>query len=264
MRHLSSLHPSEAYLTALREVWNNPDFYCAPRGLKIREVMDYSFTILQPDAEAIITHDIERNLVIADYTQKEMALYNSCSNKVEDFAKASKFWKQLANPDGTINSAYGYLIWKNKSCGAPWYEGAQYTSEQVQANPKIMDELFRTPWSWCVESLKRDKDTRQAVMKFSLPDHHYFGVKDFTCTLHGNWLIRDDRLYLSIVMRSGDLLKGAAYDWPFFMSLMDKMVEELKPTYPELTKGTYTHQTHSFHIYEKDEATILKMLGDVV
>ena len=262
MRHLSSLHPSEAYLTALREVWNNPDFYCAPRGLKIREVMDYSFTILQPDAEAIITHDIERNLVIADYTQKETELYNSCTNKVEDFAKASKFWKQLANPDGTVNSAYGYLIWKHDSHGCPWFEGAQYTPEQVHADPKIMNDLFRTPWEWCKQSLIQDKDTRQAILRFSLPEHFWNGNRDMTCTMHGNFLIRDDKLYLSMVMRSNDLMKGLVYDLSWFCSLMDKMIDELKPTYPNLTKGTYTHTSHSMHIYEKDEIAILKMLGE--
>ena len=262
MRHISSITTSEAYMQALREVWYKPDFYCAPRGQKIREVMDYSFTVLHPDSIPIVTKDDARNKVIADYTQKEMELYNSCSDKVEDFAKASKFWKQLANPDNSINSAYGYLIWKNKSHGAPWFEGSQYTAEQVQDNPRIMNDLFRTPWEWCKQSLIQDKDTRQAVMRFSLPDHFWIGNKDQVCTLHGNWLIRDDKLYLSVVMRSNDLMKGLVYDLSWFCSLMDKMVEELKSFYPDLTKGSYTHTSHSMHIYEKDAHTILSMLGE--
>jgi thymidylate synthase len=85
-----------------------------------------------------------------------------------------------------------------------------------------------------------------------------------TCTLHGNWLIREDKLHLSIVMRSNDLVKGLAYDLPWFCSLMDKMIEELKPTYPTLTKGHYTHTVHSIHIYDSDEKVIRKMLGDEV
>ena len=250
MRHITSLSTSEAYLTALKEVWFKPDFYCAPRGQKIREVMDYSFTVLHPDANPIVTQDKKRNKVIMDYTQKEMELYNSCSNRVEDFAKASKFWNKIANPDGTINSAYGYLIWNNKSYGNPRFE----TDTKYEL-------CRRTPWTYCVEALKLDKDTRQAVMKFSLPGHHWIGNKDQVCTLHGNWLIRDDKLYLSVVMRSGDLFIGTVYDVPFFVSLMDKMIDELKITYPDLTKGSYSHTTHSLHIYEKDETNILKMLG---
>jgi len=261
MRHISSLRTSEAYLQALREVWYKPDFFCAPRGQKIREVMDYSFTVLHPDSLPITTHDPDRNQVIVDYTNKETELYNSCTNKVEDFAKASKFWKQLANPDGTVNSAYGYLIWKNKSHGH-WYEGHELTREYVQKDPHCLDDIYRTPWEWCKQSLIQDKDTRQAILRFALPEHAWMGVKDFTCTMHGNFLIRDDKLYFTVTMRSNDLMKGLVYDFSWFCSLMDKMIEELKPTYPDLTKGHYTHLSHSMHIYEKDAPSILSMLGD--
>jgi thymidylate synthase len=257
MRHTVHETAHEAYLEALHSVWNFPQFVSAPRGMKVREVMDYSFTIKFPTAESIKTLDEERNKVIADYTAKETELYDSCSNKVEDFARASKFWEKLANPDGTVNSAYGYLIWKNKSCGNPEYEyGPPHDGVFTTNSP-----LFRTPWEWCKQSLIQDKDTRQAILRFSLPEHQWQGNKDQTCTMHGNFLIRDDMLYLTMTMRSNDLMKGLVYDLPWFISLMDKMVEELRPTYPKLKKGSYTHLSHSMHIYEKDELAILKMLG---
>lgn len=242
MRVFTNIH--EAYREVLREVYFQPDYKAAPRGLPIREKVDYSFLIIQPTSESIKTADLERNKVIADYTKKEVDLYNSCSNKVEDFAKASKFWEKLANPDGTVNSAYGYLIWENHSAGSDQFENVK-----------------RTPWDWSKLSLIQDKDTRQAIMRFSLPEHQYMGNKDQTCTMHGNWLIRENKLNLCITMRSNDMVKGLVYDLPWFCSLMDRMVEELKPTYPELTKGTYTHFVHSIHCYEKDNETILKMLG---
>jgi thymidylate synthase len=197
--------------------------------------------------------------VIADYTAKETALYDSCTNRVEDFAKASKFWEKLANPDGTVNSAYGYLIWKNKSHGNKSFEW--FLNKEADPGAFKVDKMIRTPWEWCVESLKQDKDTRQAILRFSLPEHQWMGNKDQTCTMHGNFLIRDDKLYLTIVMRSNDLMKGLVYDLPWFVSLMDKMVDELKDTYPSLEKGSYTHTVHSMHIYEKDEAYIMRMLG---
>jgi thymidylate synthase len=252
---------SEAYLDALHNVWNNYQFRSAPRGLPVRETLNYSFMVLHPTAENIITLDEERNKVIADYTAKETQLYDSCTNLASDFTKASKFWEKLANPDGTVNSAYGYLIWKNKSHGNPVFEGDKYPIEDVRTNPKIFDNIIRTPWEWCVHSLKQDKDTRQAILRFSLPEHQWDGNKDQTCTMHGNLLIRDDKLHFTIVMRSNDLMKGLVYDLPWFVSLMDKMVAELKPLYPDLEVGTYTHIVHSMHIYEKDEAHILKMLG---
>lgn len=257
MRHKTHTDIHETYMGALTEVWFSPEFTSAPRGIPVREVMDYSFTILNPTAEPIITKDSKRNEIIAAYTAKETELYDSCTDRVEDFAKASKFWEKIANPDGTINSAYGYLIWKNKSYGNPLYEhGFPFDGVFTTDSP-----LYRTPWEWAKQSLIQDKDTRQAILRFSLPEHQWMGNKDQTCTIYGNFLIRENKLFLSMFMRSNDLMKGLVYDLPWFISLMDKMIEELKPIYPELTKGTYTHCSNSMHIYEKDEKAILKMLG---
>lgn len=254
---------SEAYLWALSDVWEKPEFKSAPRGLPIREISNYIFTVSKPTSDSIVTLDTTRNKIIADYTSKEMALYNSHSNSVEDFERASKFWSQLANPDGTINSAYGYLIWANKSLGSNFEMALEETDTYGVGPGKVYCHVpqRRTPWQWAKDSLIADKDTRQAVLRFSLPEHQWMGNKDQTCTMHGNFLIRDDKLHFSIVMRSNDLMKGLVYDLSWFVSLMDKMVEELKPYYPNLTKGNYTHMVHSMHIYEKDGVAVLKMLG---
>lgn len=248
-----------AYLGVLQDIYFNYDVKSAPRGLPCREKLDYSFRITNPQNEPIVTKDLDRNKVIVDYTNKETVLYDSCSNKVEDFEKASKFWGKLANPDGTVNSAYGYLIWKNKSHGHPAFEDAVKNGDTGGLG--IMSTYKRTPWEWAKHSLIEDKDTRQAILRFSLPQHQWFGNKDQTCTMHGNFLIRDDKLHLSVVMRSNDLVLGLVYDLPWFVSLMDKMVEELKPHYPNLTKGQYTHTVHSLHIYERNEEMVKRMLG---
>lgn len=264
---------SEAYLATLADVYENYDYKASPRGQPIREKLDYTFRVLSPTADPIVTLDLERNKTIEDYTRKEMALYNSCSNRVEDFAKASKFWEKLANPDGTINSAYGYLIWKNKSHGCAFETeriDAPGFIQDVSANlieagggsVKMTQPKMRTPWEWCLESLKNDKETRQAILRFNLPEHAYVGVKDFPCTTHGNWLIRDNKLHFTIVMRSNDLWLGSSFDIPFFCSLMDKMLEDLIPHYPTLVKGTYTHVAHSLHVYERDLKKVLKALGN--
>lgn len=252
MKVFKNIH--EAYHEILEDVLYFSDYKCAPRGQAIREILDYQIRISNPVAEPIKTADAERNLVIVKYTSEETALYDSKSNRVEDFAKASKFWEKIANPDGTINSAYGHLIWEKKSLGNPLLEA------QLNPHKNLVDYLY-TPWTWCVESLKADKDTRQALLRFSLPEHHYSGNKDFVCTLSGSWAIREDKLNFSVVMRSNDIVKGFCYDCPWFISLMDKMIEELKPTYPNLTKGHYTHLAHSLHMYERDIDIVKKMLG---
>lgn len=250
MRTFDNIH--DAYLAVLKEVRDEPEYIVAPRGLPVREITDFCFRIRNPTSEPIVTRDAERNKTIVRYTDAECKLYDSCSNDVEDFAKASKFWRKIANPDGTVNSAYGYLIWKKKSFGS------HYEASDANAGAAVM----RTPWEWAKESLIKDKDTRQAFLKFSLPEHQWIGNKDQTCTMHANFLIRDNKLNFTVVMRSNDCVLGLAYDMPWFISLMERMVEELRTVYPELEVGSYTHIAHSFHLYERNLEMVNKMLGD--
>lgn len=183
----------------------------------------------------------ERNEKIKKYTHAEFDLYESGKNRAEDFAKHAPFWREIANPDGTVNSAYGYLIYVRRTCG----EREPYT-----------------PWEWARTSLERDKDTRQAFIRFSLPEHQWFGNKDQVCTMHGQFMIRDDHLHLTIVMRSNDVVKGLVYDMPWFNWLIYKMRDQLIPTYPDLKIGTYTHFAHSLHMYERDLPLVLDMIGE--
>lgn len=264
MKTYESLH--QAYLGTLADVYDNPDYVSAPRDQKTREKLFYSFKITNPVNEAIVTWDGERNKIINAYTKKECDLYNSGSNSVKDFGEASKFWFKLSNPDGTINSAYGHLIKFKKSHGNPIYE---LFSELQGMNSEAVSTFLsqnavnamRTPWAWCLDALKSDKDTRQAVLRFSLPEHFYKGNKDMVCTLSGTFLIREDKLNFGVHMRSNDLTLGLVYDLSWFIGLMDDMVSELKETYPNLTKGEYVHTVDSLHIYDRDEDKILKMLG---
>ena len=242
MKKFGNIH--EAYAGVLSDVCYDWEFETAPRGLPIKEVTDYMFEVNKPIVEPVVTADNDRNRVIARYTKKEIELYDSCSNKVEDFARASKFWNHIANSDGTVNSAYGYLIWKKQSLGNKKFGGSPMT-----------------PWTWCVNSLKADKDTRQAILRFSLPEHHFPNNKDFVCTSHANFLIRDNKLSITVVMRSNDIVKGLIYDMVWFISLIDKMKEELKDVYPDLQTGTYRHLSHSMHMYTKDTEVVEGMLG---
>ena len=257
---------SEAYLGTLADVYFNADVKSSPRGQACREKLDYSFRVLQPDESPIITKDPKRNATIASYTAKEIQLYDSCTNSAADFGQASKFWLSLANPDGTVNSAYGHLIWSKKSHGSDFEtqftNAPEFGITEAGGIVKTEQPVRRTPWEWAKQSLIDDKDTRQAILRFSLPEHQWKGNKDQTCTMHGNFLIRNDELHFSVVMRSNDLTLGLVYDLPWFCGLMDKMVAELKPLYPDLKKGHYTHTVHSLHIYERNEEMVKKMLGE--
>jgi thymidylate synthase len=263
MKAYDNVH--EAYLATLVDVYDNPQYISSPRGQRVREVLNYQFTINNPVSEPIITKDLDRNKTIVSYTEKELELYNSGTNLASDFGEASKFWLKLANPDGTVNSAYGHLIKHKKSHGNPVFELYDLLGGSVTEVHEVLaqkaSEAMRTPWDWAMDSLKSDKDTRQAILRFSLPEHFYKGNKDMTCTLQGNFHIREDKLHLSIHMRSNDLVLGAVFDLPYFIGLMDDAVSELRVIYPNIEKGSYTHKVDSIHIYDRDKDKVLKMIG---
>lgn len=249
----------EAYLGTLKDVLDNPEFLSSPRGQPVREKLNYQFTIKKPIIKPIETKDPVRNAVIQTYSDKEFIAYERGTGRVETFAKISKFWNSIQNPDGTINSDYGHLVFKKSSCGCD-FEKELVESTHIKG-VKEYKPVRRTPWEWAKMCLKEDSDTRQAILRFSLPEHQWKGNKDQTCTLHGIFMIRDNKLFLTINMRSNDLMLGLVYDLPWFISLMYKMKEELKDTYPSLEIGSYTHIVHNIHIYDRDLEKVQKMLG---
>lgn len=234
MREIKGKTFAEAYKNLLNEVYNKFEFETAPRGMNIREILNCSVTIENPYSN-LFKNEV-RDLPMK-YLKKELALYLSGRYDVEGFGEASKFWKKIANDDGTINSAYGNLIFK------------------MDDTPGKFSQ-----WRWALYSLIQDKDSRQAVMHFNRPCHQYLGVKDFPCTLEMIFHIRDNKLNATTVMRSNDVIKGTTFDIPFFMLVQQMMLNALKKTYSDLEMGTYTHLAHSMHLYESDFELVGKML----
>jgi len=234
MRYIQGKTFAKAYKNLLFEVYSNYDYETAPRGMNIREILNCAVTIENPYSN-LFKNEV-RDLPMK-YLKKELALYLSGRNDVEGFGEASKFWKKIANADGTINSAYGNLIFKMDDTPSKF-----------------------TQWRWALYSLIQDKDTRQAVMHFNRPCHQYLGVKDFPCTLEMIFHIRNNKLNATTVMRSNDVIKGTTFDIPFFMLVQQMMLNALKKVYPELEMGRYTHLAHSMHLYESDFELVGKML----
>jgi thymidylate synthase len=133
------------------------------------------------------------------------------------------------------------------------------------SNHDLLAENFalRTPWEWARLALMEDKDSRQAIVKFHKRSHLWRGCKDQTCTMYLIFHIRDDALHLLARMRSNDVVLGLVYDMPFFISLQERMLRELRSkSYPHLDLGTYTHSADSMHLYDRNIPEVHKMLGD--
>lgn len=206
----------------------------APRGLKTKEIINSSYTIEDPFS-CILTNPHRK--ISEKYLLAELKWYLSGDQSIKNIKEHATMWEKIANPDGTVNSNYGYYVWKQTWKGCSQFE-------------------------WIINSLKKDSDTRQAVINFNQPFHKYEGNKDFVCTLSTQYFIRNNKLYCIVNMRSQDFVFGAGNDVPFFVYVQKEILEALKDTYPDLEMGSITTNCGSLHIYERHFNMLEKIVTD--
>lgn len=215
---------AEAYKKILIDLIYSPENVVKPRDQQCNEFTNLGFEI---DAENCLYHN-ERRSSQFKYIGAELIWYFSGRNDLKFIEKYAKFWKQVANEDDTLNSAYGNLLFT------------------------IRNEHNLNQWQWAYNSLKSDKDTRQAIMHFNMPKHQHYTNKDFVCTLNAIFNIRDNKLNMTLQMRSNDVVLGLPTDVAFFSLLQQQMYVQLKELYPDLELGKYTHISSSMHLYERN------------
>lgn len=191
----------------------------APRGLKCKELINYSFTLDNPRNRIISFKD---RLTNPFYLVGELLWYLSGSNRLDFIAYYSKFWNRCSDDGETLNSAYGFRL---------------FSSKHPAINFNQVDHI--------VTLLKNDSYTRQAVLHFKTPSN--ISTNDEVCTLSMQFLLRDNKLHANTVMRSNDINFGMTYDVYFFTFLQELIAVKL-----DVELGSYTHFVGSLHLYEKD------------
>jgi thymidylate synthase len=226
---------AEVYEEALYDLIKHPEYTTQPRDMKIKEDCDVALVIEDP-LSCLYTNP-ERSSQFK-YIAAELLWYFMGRNDVEYIAKFAKFWESIQNEDGTVNSSYGNLLFSNRN------------------------EHGLTQYQWALESLIKDKDSRQAILHFNLPIHQRHGNKDFVCTVYGIFQIRNNKLNFTIHMRSNDVILGLPTDVAFFATLQSQMLKHLKyeGAYSGLELGTYTHIANSFHVYERHFDLVERMI----
>ena len=208
---------SKTFIDIIKHI-NSSGIESQPRDLKVKEVSLADFDI---DPKYPIANFPARNFNWK-YLAGELAWYLHRDNDVDYIGKYSKMWSTLTNPDSNeINSNYGSLV--------------------------INDEQF----GWVVESLKKDINSRQAIMFFNQPKFQFEGNKDFVCTMYSNFFVRENTLMMKIQMRSNDIFFGLTFDAPFFSFLMQSVHHILLKDYPDLKLGHYFHYADNLHFYER-------------
>ena len=181
-----------------------------------KELLNSGFTLLD------ITDNIAtaRTSYSLSYMLGELAWYFTGRDDVEFISKFSSFWKHISDDGVTNRSAYGAIVFN------------RYGFDQV---------------AQVVDTLKRDPNSRRAIINFNVPNPKRFETKDEICTIALVFELRDGKLDCTGIMRSNDVWLGTPYDVVFFTELQKHIANELGVAY-----GKYTHFAVSLHAYEKD------------
>ena len=206
------------YKKKLWEIYNQPDFICKPRGLKITEKLNNSWIIDMDDP--IITLP-ERKLSYS-FMFGEAAWMLEGRNDVESVSKYVDGVKRFSDDGVTFFGAYG---------------------------PKII-----TQTSYVVDTLIKDNDSRQAVLNIWRENPR--SSKDIPCTLSLQFFLREasDNLWLHTIatMRSNDAWLGTPYDTFNFSAISFYIACCLNFRGLKCKLGSLNIQAGSRHIYEND------------
>ena len=224
-----------AYLSICKELLLHPQFVSSPRDRKTHEIIDYSFVLEGlPEIHWEQTGMPERTARYESYWQKELAWYLSGQLSAESAPAA--FWATIADDNEMITSNYGFMTLHDDK-----YE--DHEGEGI------------TGYNRVVKILKKDHDSRQAMLHYGDPTNFWEGNKDTPCCVSNQFLIRDGKLIMIVNMRSTDVWLGLQFDVRWFSFLQMKLAADLG-----IEAGEIRYHMGSLHLYEADFPKIEQML----
>lgn len=189
-----------------------------PRGQKIVEVNNFSYELLPYER---FTNFKVRKLSV-NYIKQEFLWYLRGDKFDTSITEHASLWKSLIYNDGSISSNYGQYIFGDEN-----------------------------QFDFALNQLKNDKDTRRASIVILSSNHIRTATSDLPCTYSMNFRIRNNKVHMTVHMRSQDGIFGMGNDAPAFSFVHEMMFNALRETYPNIEHGNYFHFTDSFHVYEK-------------
>ena len=180
-----------------------------------RALFNIGFEIKNPMSNLIEDQDRDWKW---DYAEAEWQWYLSGDRNIkklgELYGKVPEIWKRMADPEGNVNSNYGY---------------------QWQRNDQI---------GYVIDKIKKDMFTRHACISIYDGKEHDKFATDTPCTYAIQFTNVNNYLNMCVTMRSNDLWYGFCNDQYQFSKLQELICKETG-----LDMGTYYHFAHNLHIY---------------
>jgi thymidylate synthase len=201
---------SEAY-----DYWYWKLFRSGEDFANTKALFNVGFYITNPENNYILNKDRKWS---EEYAEAEWQWYLSGDPSVsklgEIYGKVPAIWNRMADTDGNVNSNYGW---------------------QWQRN----DQLKHV-----IRLLSDNPETRQAAISIYDAKEWDKYTYDTPCTYAVQFTVVDNKLNMSVVMRSNDIWYGFCNDQYCFSNLQMLVAYE---TGYEL--GTYYHFAHNLHLY---------------
>jgi len=182
-----------------------------------KALFNVGFEIQHPEANAIVDSKVKRNWSL-EYANAEWKWYLSGDRNIkklgELYGKVPAIWERMADVDGNVNSNYGWQ----------WERTSQ------------LDIV--------IQMLKDNPETRQAAISIYDGKEITNYSKDTPCTYAVQFTVLNNKLNMSVVMRSNDLWYGFCNDQYQFANL--QLLVAQKTGY---NVGTYYHFAHNLHLY---------------
>lgn len=185
-----------------------------PRGMETIELNNVMIEMKFPNNNLVYHNDRKFSLI---YGVTESLLLGLPNNELIYYSKINPNIKNYSDDEEHLQGSYGY---------------------------RIADSIKDV-----VNILKNDMNTRQAVLDIHMNHDTRLssinGSKDIPCTLNLIFSIRNNKLNLTINMRSNDIIYGLPYDIFMFTNLQQVIANELK-----IKTGRYIHNVVSLHVYK--------------
>lgn len=195
----------------------------SPRWQEITELLNYTLVLKDPTNLAVNYKSRKFNY---KYNLAELLWYLSWDLKTDFIGQYAKLWTKIADSEWNINSNYGYLMFEKN--------------------------LFdTTQYDWILNTLKKDKSSRQAIGYYGWPQYQYVGNLDMVCTSYNHVFIRDNQIHMISSMRSNDLFYWFCFDVVWFGLILQSLRLDLLETYPDLKLGKLYYNADSLHIYDR-------------